>query len=89
LLKKVVLDKAPVEAAVGKPLVVPRVYLTAAARHNLVVLGLVELEELAGTPVAAVEEEVGSVAEVAEQMMILAALMPAEAAVGLHMQTRL
>ena len=77
------------EVAVGKPLVVPRVYLTAAARHNPVVLGLVELEELAGTPEAAVEEEAGSEAAEAERMMILAALMPAEEVVGLHMQTRL
>ena len=89
MLKKAVRGKALAVAAVGKHRAVPRVYPTAAARHNPVVLGLVELEAAAGTPEAAVAEEVGSEAAVEERMMILAALMPAEEEVGLHMQTQL
>jgi hypothetical protein len=82
-------DKVPEAAAVGKALGVPRVPLTAAVRHNPVVLGLEELEVAAGTPVAAVAAAVGSVAVVVERMTTLVALMPEAAEVDLHMQTRL
>jgi hypothetical protein len=81
-------DKVPEAAAVGKALGVPRVPLTAAVRHNPVVLGLEELEVAAGTPVAAAAA-VGSVAVVVERMTTLVALMPEAAEVDLHMQTRL
>jgi hypothetical protein len=82
-------DKVPEAAAVGKALGVPRVPLTAAVRHNPVVLGLEELEVAAGTPVAAAAAAVGSVAVVVERMTTLVALMPEAAEVDLHMQTRL
>jgi hypothetical protein len=82
-------DKVPEAAAVGKALGVPRVPLTAAVRHNPVVLGLEELEVAAGTLVAAVAAAVGSVAVVVERMTTLVALMPEAAEVDLHMQTRL
>jgi hypothetical protein len=88
LLKTVAPGKVPAAAAVGKTPVVPGVHLTAAAHRSQVVLELVELEAVAGTPVAAVAEAVGSAAVVAEQTTILVVLMPVAEEAGLHMRTR-
>jgi hypothetical protein len=54
-----------------------------------VVLELVELEVVAGTPAAAEAAAAGLAAAAAVRTMILAVLMPAAEAAGLHIQTRL
>jgi hypothetical protein len=74
---------------VGKARVVPRVHLTAAARHSPVVLELVALEVLAGTVAVAAVEGAGLAAAAVERITILAALRPGEEGAGLRMQTRL
>ena len=79
LPKTVALGKVPEAVVVVKTLAGPVAHLTAAAPHSRVVLELVELEVVAGTP---------AVAAVAEQTTIHAAPMPVAVAVGLHMQTR-
>ena len=87
LPKTVAPGKAPEVVAVVKTLGGPVVHLTAAAPHSRVVLELVELEVVAGTPAVAAAVAAGSVAAVAEQTTIHAAPMPVAVAVGLHMQT--
>jgi hypothetical protein len=89
LLKTVAPGKVPAAAAVGKTPVVPGVHLTAAALRSQVVLELVELEVVAGTPAAAEAAAAGLAAAAAVRTMILAVLMPAAEAAGLHIQTRL
>jgi hypothetical protein len=88
LPKTVALGKVPEAVVVVKTLAGPVAHLKAAAPHSRVVLELVELEVVAGTPAVAVAVVAGSVAAVAEQTTIHAAPMPVAVAVGLHMQTR-